>query len=117
MSRQLALAEGSLASGRAYLHEVFDELFAKAEAGSRLSMEDKAKAQLAATHAIQASARAVENVHEIVGASGIREAYRFQRHFRDVRVITQHGFTNTAKLESVGKIMLGLQPEWYLNLV
>ncbi|MCH8052572.1 MAG: hypothetical protein IH895_00780 [Planctomycetes bacterium] len=52
--------------------------------------------------AIQASARAVQHIHEIVGAAGIREAHSFQRHFRDVQVITQHGFTNMAKLESVG---------------
>ena len=61
---------------------------------------------------IVSAARTVEKVHEIVGASGIREAYRFQRHFRDVHVITQHRFTNTAKLESVGQVMLGLEPEW-----
>ncbi len=54
----------------------------------------------------------MQHIHEIVGASGIREAYSFQRHFRDVQVITQHGFTNMAKLKSVGWIILGLEPEW-----
>jgi alkylation response protein AidB-like acyl-CoA dehydrogenase len=110
--RELALAQASLASGRADLYEVFNALFAKAESGSWPSMDDKAQAQLAVTNAIQASARAVRHIHEIVGASGIREAYSFQRHFRDVHVITQHGFTNMAKLESVGQVMLGLEPEW-----
>ena len=110
--RQLAVAQGELASGRALLHTVFDELYEKAVAGERLTMQDKAGAQLAATHAIQSAASAVDRVHEIVGASGIREEYRFARHFRDVHVITQHGFTNTAKLESVGQIMLGMDPDW-----
>jgi len=110
--RLLALAQGDLASGRALLHTVYDELYQKAVAGDRLTIEDKARAQLAATHAIQSAAKAVDRVHEIVGASGIREEYRFARHFRDVHVITQHGFTNTAKLESVGQIMLGLDPDW-----
>ena len=110
--RELALAQAALASGRAYLYQVFDELYDKAVAGKSMTMEDKAAAQLASTNAIQVSARAVERVHEIVGASGIREEYRFQKHFRDVHVITQHGFTNMTKLESVGQIMLGLEPEW-----
>lgn len=112
VQRQLALAEAHVASGRAYLFDVFNRLYEKCEAGSWLSMEDKANAQLASTHAIQASARAVRTIHEIVGASGIREAYRFEKHFRDVHVITQHGFTNMTKLESVGQVMLGLEPEW-----
>ena len=110
--RELALAQAALASGRAYLYQVFDELYDKAVAGKWMTMEDKATAQLASTNAVQASARAVERVHEIVGASGMREEYRFQKHFRDVHTITQHGFINMAKLESVGQVMLGLEPEW-----
>jgi indole-3-acetate monooxygenase len=29
-----------------------------------------------------------------------------------MHVITQHGVINAAKLEPVGRIMLGLEPEW-----
>jgi alkylation response protein AidB-like acyl-CoA dehydrogenase len=110
--RQLALAQGELDSGRAYLFDVFNRLYERVEAGHWLNQEDKAHAQLAATHTIQAAASSIRKIHEIVGASGIRNAYRFQRYFRDVHVITQHGFTNMAKLESVGQILLGLEPEW-----
>jgi indole-3-acetate monooxygenase len=68
--------------------------------------------QLAITHAILEAAAAVDIVHEIVGASGIRDEYSFSRHFRDIHVITQHGFINSAKLQPVGQIMLGLAPDW-----
>lgn len=64
------------------------------------------------THATLECAKAVSLIHDIAGASGIREEYAFERHFRDVHVITQHGFTNSGKLESVGQILLGLDPEW-----
>lgn len=75
-------------------------------------MPIKAKLQLGATNAVMGSAQSVDYVHDIVGASGIREEYGFEKHFRDIHCITQHGFINTAKLESVGQIMLGLEPEW-----
>ena|SRR5206468_8769144 len=66
----------------------------------------------AATHAVLEAAKAVDLVHAIVGASGIREEQPFSKHFRDVHVITQHGFVNASKLESFGQIRLGLPPEW-----
>jgi alkylation response protein AidB-like acyl-CoA dehydrogenase len=75
-------------------------------------MQLKAKLQLASTNAALESAQAVDYLHDIVGASGIREEYGFAKHFRDIHVITQHGFINAGKLESVGQIMLGLDPEW-----
>jgi alkylation response protein AidB-like acyl-CoA dehydrogenase len=68
--------------------------------------------QLAATHAVLEAAEAVDLVHAVVGSSGIREEQPFSRHFRDAHVITQHGFVNASKLESVGQILLGLSPEW-----
>lgn len=58
--------------------------------------------QLAITHAMLEAAVAVDIVHEIVGASGVRDEFGFSRYFRDIHVITQHGFINAAKLQPVG---------------
>ena len=55
--RELELAQAALASGRAYLYQIFDELYDKAVAGKSMTMDDKANAQLASTNAIQVSAR------------------------------------------------------------
>ena len=109
---QLARAEAKLGSARAYLYDVFDEAWEGAAAGRSITMQQKAKLQLASTNAVLGSAEAVDYLHDIVGASGIREEYGFEKHFRDIHCITQHGFINSAKLESVGQIMLGLPPEW-----
>jgi len=46
----------------------------------------KAKMQLASTNAVLESAEAVDLIHDIVGASGIREEYAFAKHFRDIHV-------------------------------
>ena len=101
-----------LGAGRAYLYDVFEEAWKEAVAARPITMALKAKMQLASTYAILESAEAVNLIHGIVGASGIREEYAFAKHFRDIHVITQHGFISASKLESVGQIMLGLEPEW-----
>lgn len=109
---RLAQAEAKLGASRAYFFEAFEEAWQEAVAGRPITVKLKGKLQLAMTHATLECAQAVSLVHEIAGASGIREEYAFERHFRDVHVITQHGFTNASKLESVGQILLGLDPEW-----
>ena len=70
------------------------------------------KVQLASIYAIQSATKAVDLVHEIAGISGVREIYRFQRYFRDIHTITHHAFTSTSRYQSVGQLMLGLEPEW-----
>jgi indole-3-acetate monooxygenase len=109
---ELARAEAAIGSSRAYLYEVFEEAWDLAVADRPIAMEWKGRMQLAATHAVLEAAEAVDLVHAVVGSSGIREEQPFSRHFRDAHVITQHGFVNASKLESVGQILLGLSPEW-----
>jgi len=109
---QLARAEAKLCAGRAFFYETFEQAYEEALAARPVDMKLKAKMQLAITHAMLEAAAAVDIVHEIVGASGIRDEYSFSRRFRDIHVITQHGFINSAKLQPVGQIMLGLPPDW-----
>lgn len=109
---QLARAEAAVGAARAYLHGVFEAAWADAVAGRMISMDQKIKAQLAATNTVLASAKAVDLIHAAVGATGIRREYDFERHFRDVHVLTQHAFIGASRYESVGRMMLGLDPEW-----
>lgn len=109
---QLARAEARLCSGRAFFYQTFAESYEEALAARPIDIAMKAKMQLAMTHAVLEAAAAVDIVYEIVGASGVRDESSFSRHFRDIHVIAQHGFINSAKLQAVGQIMLGLAPEW-----
>ncbi|MDJ0448167.1 acyl-CoA dehydrogenase family protein [Methylocystis sp. JR02] len=109
---QLARAEARLGAGRAFFYQAFEEAYDEAVAGRPIDTKLKGKLQLAITHAMLEAVAAVDIVHEIIGASGIREEFRFAQHFRDVHVIAQHGFINAAKLQPVGQIMLGLAPDW-----
>jgi len=109
---KLALAEAMHGASRGFLFETFEAAWQEACAGQPITLERKGKLQLAMTHATLECAKAVDLIYEIAGASGIRQEYRFERYFRDIHVITQHGFTNAAKLESVGQILLGQEPDW-----
>lgn len=109
---QLARAEAKLGGGRAFFYQTFEEAYAEAVAARPIDIKLKAKMQLAMTHAVLEAVAAVDIVHEIVGASAVRDEYSFGRHFRDIHVISQHGFINSAKLQPVGQIMLGLAPDW-----
>ena len=109
---QLAQAEATLGAGRAYLYEVLDETWDWVNAGNTITMEQKLKMQLAATHAVQSSVQAVNLVRGAAGSSAMRAENPFERHFRDVNTISQHGFISASRYESVGKIMLGLESDW-----
>ena len=112
VQRQLAEAEATLSAARALLHTTFEAVYAKSVEAEVLTLEDRTRCQLAASHAPLAAARAVDLVHAAVGSSGIRSAQGFQRHLRDVHTITQHAYVSAARLESVGQVMLGLDPDW-----
>lgn len=109
---QLARAAATLDAARAYLHAAFEAAYADATAGRPITLDHKRRMQLAATHAVHGAADAVDLVHAIVGATGIRREHPFERHFRDVHVLTQHAFVCASRYEDVGRIMMGGDPEW-----
>jgi alkylation response protein AidB-like acyl-CoA dehydrogenase len=109
---QLARAEAALGAARAYLYGAIEEAWVEAVAKRPLTSAHKARIQLAATNATHAAAKAVDLVHAAVGSTGIRREQPFQRHFRDAHVLTQHAYVSSSRYESVGRLMLGLDPEW-----
>lgn len=109
---RLARAEGLLGGARAFFHATFDAAWTAAHERGGLTLEEKAQCQLAGSSAVLTAAEVVDLVHSCVGTSGIRCEQRFQRHFRDVHVITQHAFICEARLEAVGQIRFQAEPDW-----
>jgi alkylation response protein AidB-like acyl-CoA dehydrogenase len=109
---QVAQAEALLGAARAYLYESLRDVWDGAVRGERITPTQKVKIQLAASHAVVASAQAVDLVHAAAGTSGIRNEHRLQQHFRDVHVITQHAFASASRYESMGKVLFGLPTDW-----
>jgi alkylation response protein AidB-like acyl-CoA dehydrogenase len=109
---QVAQAEAQLGAARAYLHEALQQVWDGAVTGHTITQQQKVTVQLATTHAVVASAEAVDLVHAASGTSGIRNECGFPRHFRDVHTITQHGFISASRYESAGQLLLGLNTDW-----
>jgi alkylation response protein AidB-like acyl-CoA dehydrogenase len=109
---RLAHAEAKLGAARAYLYDTFNTAWKTAVSGSFLDMQQKADCQQASSYSVMASAEAVDLIHSIAGSSAIRNEQSFQRHFRDCHVITQHAFVCESRLEAVGQVRLGLEPDW-----
>ena len=109
---RFAQAVAKVESARAYLHEVFDAAWQGALDGRSLDLAGKARLQLASSHAPIAAAEAVDLIHSLVGTAGIRNDQAFQRHFRDAHVITQHAYVCESRMEAVGQVRFGLDPNW-----
>jgi alkylation response protein AidB-like acyl-CoA dehydrogenase len=109
---QVAQAEALLGAARAYLYEALREVWETAVQAKLIDLEQKIKLQLAATHAARTAADVVDLVHTAAGTTAIRNEHQLQRHVRDVHVITQHAFISASRYESVGQLLLGLEPDW-----
>jgi alkylation response protein AidB-like acyl-CoA dehydrogenase len=109
---RFATAVAKVESARAYLHEAFDAAWQGALDGRSLDLAGKARLQLASCHAPIAAAEAVDLIHSLAGTTGIRNDHAFQRHFRDAHVISQHAFVCESRMEAVGQVRFGLDPNW-----
>jgi alkylation response protein AidB-like acyl-CoA dehydrogenase len=109
---RFATAVAKVESARAYLHEAFDAAWQGALEGRSLDLAGRARLLLASSHAPIAAAEAVDLIHSLAGTAGIRNDQAFQRHFRDVHVITQHAFVSESRMEAVGQVRFGLDPNW-----
>lgn len=109
---RLGQAQAKLGSARAFFHATFDEMWQQALGGGYLEMSQRADIQLATSNVVMASAEAVDLIHSIAGTASIRNENSYPRHFRDIHVITQHAFVCETRLEAVGQIRLGLEPDW-----
>jgi alkylation response protein AidB-like acyl-CoA dehydrogenase len=105
-------ADAMLGAARAYLYESLREVWDKALDGQLIDMPGKMKMQQAATHAVAASAKAVDLVQAVAGTTGMREEHQFQRHFRDLHTMIHHAYVSASRYESAGQYLLGVPIEW-----
>jgi alkylation response protein AidB-like acyl-CoA dehydrogenase len=104
----IAEAEGHLGGGRSFLLESVEAVWEHAAAGGAVRVEERARVRVAATHAVRASARAVDLAYELGGGSAIYLESPLQRCLRDVHVVTQHASVSAGSLELAGRALLGV---------
>ncbi len=96
-------------AARALLHAGVADAWAAAQAGGGIPVDLRASLRLASTHAVEASAAAVDAAYRLGGGSAIYETSPLQRRFRDVHAATQHMLVAPATWELTGRSLLGLE--------
>lgn len=111
---RLGRAEGLVRAGRALLHATIEESWQRAVAGGTPTLEQRAGDLLAGAHAVASAVEAVDLVYGLAGSSAIYERSPIERDFRDIETIRHHGFVCESRLETVGQVLLGVDPEFAL---
>jgi len=99
-------------AARDTLRRAAEDAYDEAATGSLLSWDVKARLQLALSFAAEACAEAVRMVADIAGSSAIRLEQRFERHFRDVHVLSQHTSKASPRYATAGRLLFGLENDW-----
>lgn len=104
----VARAEAATGSARAYLVEALDRLLA---AGAGAGMHERAVARLAVVNAASAAVEAVDLCFRLAGTTALFDGHPLQRRHRDVHAISQHVVLAFPGLETVGRVLCGLEPD------
>jgi alkylation response protein AidB-like acyl-CoA dehydrogenase len=108
---RLAQAEALIRSARLYLFDTVSRLWEDVMAGREATLEGRAQVRLAGWHAVSSAAQAVDLVHLTGGATSLYESCLLERAFRDVHATTQHIGVHPRTLETVGRVLFGLEPD------
>jgi alkylation response protein AidB-like acyl-CoA dehydrogenase len=108
----LAEAEATLRATRLLFYDTIDTMWRALLGGAALTLEQRADVLLAGTHAVQASARVVELAHRMCGTRGIYARSRLERLLRDAETVRHHGLACEARMETVGQVYLGVEPDF-----
>ena len=108
---RVSQAESLVRSARLFLFDSLERLWARLLASGEVSMEARAHARLAASHAASNAVQAVDLLYVGAGATSLYTSCPLERAFRDVHAITQHIGVNPRVLETTGRVLFGLDPD------
>jgi indole-3-acetate monooxygenase len=109
---KLAQGEAVLRAGRGLLYDTLIDTWQATLAGETFSVRQKADVLLAMTHAVSSAVKAIELMYRVAGTSGIYTRNPLERYFRDVQVLRHHAFGAETRYETVGRVYLGLPPDF-----
>src|SRR6516225_3010431 len=108
---QVSQSEARLCAARAFLLGSLDEIWRDVSGSRRLTMDHNTTIRLASTWAIHQAREVVDAAYHAAGATAIFESNPFERRFRDVHTVIQQYQGRQAHFETVGQVLLGLEPE------
>jgi alkylation response protein AidB-like acyl-CoA dehydrogenase len=106
----VAQMEARLGAARAYLMETLSDIWAQADATSVIDVPARARVRLACAFAIQTAEAVADYAYKAAGTDAIFLGTAFERRFRDIHTLSQQIQSRTAHFESVGQILLGIEP-------
>jgi len=101
-----ARAEALIEGARGYVYETTDSLWKLVQRGQDVTSDARRRVRLAACHACEAVAQAVNLLYRAGGGSAIFDDNPLQRHFRDIHATTQHIQISHGNFETMGRLRL-----------
>jgi alkylation response protein AidB-like acyl-CoA dehydrogenase len=108
---ELALTEARVGAARALLLTSLEEVWRSVVETGTLGLDQRVRIRMAATHAITEATAAVDFAYHTAGATAIFEANGFERRFRDAHTVAQQLQGRQTHFETVGRVLLGLEPD------
>lgn len=109
---QVAQAQAQLGAARVFLLDALTRIWGEvSRSASSLSLEQRVQIRLASTYGIHQAKQVVDTVHHAAGSSAIFTSSAFERRFRDIHTVTQQLQGRQAHFETVGRYLLGLEPD------
>ncbi len=105
---ELAKAEATLRSARAFLHDELAQAWMQARTGDRIDVATRARIRLACVHAAGSAAQATDVVYTLAGGTSVFESSPLQRCLRDAHVATQHLMVSPRLYETLGRMFFGI---------
>ncbi|MDQ3811639.1 MAG: acyl-CoA dehydrogenase family protein [Chloroflexota bacterium] len=107
----VARAHARLSAARLLLQHTLREVRAESERAGALDVSGQVRVRLASTHATHEAAAAADAAYAAAGSTAIFADQPFERRFRDIHAVTQQLQGRAAHYETVGRYLLGLDPD------
>lgn len=108
---QVAQAEARLGAARVYLLASLREIWQAVGRAGALGLDQRIAIRLAASHALREAREVVDLAYHAAGGTAVFARHAFERRFRDVHTISQQLQGRDDHFETVGKFLLGLEPD------
>ena len=108
---QVAQASARLRSARAFLLTALGDIWSEVAETGEITLDHNATIRLASTWAIKQAREVVDELYHAAGATAIFDVQPFERRFRDIHTIAQQMQGAQRHFETVGGILLGLEPD------
>ena len=106
----VARAEAHLAGGRAFREAMLREVWATAEAGEAVSLEQCGRCRLAGSFAADSARATMDIIYRAAGTTATQRQNRLAHCWRDLQVVGQAAAVNPDWYPVVGRFLLGLDP-------